>query len=697
MAARAQQVKDREKLHAEDFAEVKKSVICQGVWLFLLATLWSAACFYVSFESDFSLVTMAMGGVGVLSLLANLLGIMGAKFESDRLLLSYMSFQTCIVLTTLFFSTFTMILTEQLVREMELKIQVGDEAAQRATLQPDNLRIVMYAIGGLSLLQVPMQGYAVKNTGRLLTTMRAVSNFMETLTLLMFPIGCVFVAGGVYVINTIQNDATSAVTALFIFAIGCFIIMLSALGYFGTMIHSRGMLLMFQWPVLLMVIVLFGFGIWSTVQAEVVKFQLNEYWEDIRRFLPTTFEGRYDRVLFGEFVSSNLQMIAFGCFYTGVFFLFCAFGAGLMRQEIKVEHLTLKEAEKREMLSMERMEFEAERQREVVQLEQEAGLSHAEAEHVAEEHMRHKLAHGDEWIKKHKTQFHKKWKEAWTKGSKFSRCLVRITCASVCVILIIVVGCGLAFLVYASFCEGLDAECVETTMVPKGTGHTVLILDNDYTRGKIIIASAVDNADALPAGAVAKSDGGQNLAVVVSSCAIQGDFKEGSLSENVDADPGVLHYMLETVPDPPKFFGVDTSCQKIDMGVALPAPDVATGPTLDLLKVRSDATVKISGSEKLKFGSVSIDCGNSATELEKLRVNYKSAGGVDKTNRAVSIQTKLGEVRATGDSCVFDPSEEGGDGSLYVHARRSNIMCSNTVTCSYTSTPYPLPSVSGSS
>merc|ERR1719498_1676817 len=356
--------------------------------------------------------------------------------------------------------TYMRILTEQVVREMEIKIQVGDSVAKRSTVQPDNLRILMYVIGGLSLLQVPMQGYAVKNTGRLLTTMRAVSNFMETLTLLMFPIGCVFVAGGVYVINTIRNDATSAITALFIFAIGCFIIMLSALGYFGTMIHSRGMLLMFQWPVLIMVVVLFGFGIWSTVQAEVVKFQLNQYWEDIRRFLPTTFEGWYDRVLFGEFINSNLQMIAFGCFYTGVFFLFCAFGAGLMRQEIKVEHLTLKEAEKREMLSMERMEFEAERQREVIQLEQETGLSHAEAEHVAEEHMRHKLAHGDEWIKKHKTQFHKKWKEAWTKGTKFSRCLVRITCASVCVVLIIIVGFGLAFLVYASFCEGLNADCV---------------------------------------------------------------------------------------------------------------------------------------------------------------------------------------------------------------------------------------------
>ena len=75
---------------------------------------------------------------------------------------------------------------------------------------------------------------------------------------------------------------------------------------------------------------------------------------------------------------------------------------------------------------------------------------------------------------------------------------------------------------------------------------------------------------------------------------------------------------------------------------------------------------------------------------------YKNAGGDDASNRAVSVQTLLGEVRATGDSCVFNPSEEGGDGSLYVHTARSNIQCSNKVTCSYTSTPYPLPSVSGS-
>ena len=37
------------------------------------------------------------------------------------------------------------------------------------------------------------------------------------------------------------------------------------------------------------------------------------------------------------------------------------------------------------------------------------------------------------------------------------------------------------------------------------------------------------------------------------------------------------------------------------MGVALPAPLVTTGPTLELLKVRSDASVIISGSEGLNW------------------------------------------------------------------------------------------------
>lgn len=63
---------------------------------------------------------------------------------------------------------------------------------------------------------------------------------------------------------------------------------------------------------------------------------------------------RYDKELFGQFVETNLQMVAYGCFYTGIFFLFCSFGAGLMRQEIRTEHIILKAAEKELTMSLER-------------------------------------------------------------------------------------------------------------------------------------------------------------------------------------------------------------------------------------------------------------------------------------------------------------------------------------------------------
>ena len=68
------------------------------------------------------------------------------------------------------------------------------------------------------------------------------------------------------------------------------------------------------------------------------------------------------------------------------------------------------------------------------------------------------------------------------------------------------------------------------SLTPEGTGHTTFILDNNYTRGSITIASAVDNKDVLPAAAVS-SNNGQRLAVSVESCAIEGDIKRRSLRD----------------------------------------------------------------------------------------------------------------------------------------------------------------------
>lgn len=248
---------------------------------------------------------------------------------------------------------------------------------------------------------------------------------------------------------------------------------------------------------------------------------------------------------------------------------------------------------------------------------------------------------------------------------------------------------------YASFCEGLNAECAENSFVPSGVGHTILRIDNNYTRGMVSIASAFDNAESLPAAAVTKSESGLKTAVSFQSCAIDGNFKEGTSGQNEDADSNVLHLTMNPVADPPEFFGVDTTCQKNNVGIAIAgSSDSSITQTIKALDVTSLAAVKISGSDALEFGTVAVKCDNSATEMKNLRVHHVDAGGSDRNDKAVQVKTLLGEVKMTGESCVFDPAKKGGDGSLYVHAVQSNIGCSNKIKCTYSSTLYPLPSVS---
>ena len=69
MTTRAQQVKDREKLHAEDFAEVKKSVICQA-YGFSCLHFCGRGLLLPQLRVELAMIFMAMGGVGALSLLA---------------------------------------------------------------------------------------------------------------------------------------------------------------------------------------------------------------------------------------------------------------------------------------------------------------------------------------------------------------------------------------------------------------------------------------------------------------------------------------------------------------------------------------------------------------------------------------------------------------------------------------------------
>ena len=667
-----EEIHEREKLTEDDFAKVKSSIVAQSYGLFVLSAIWTGLSFYLLFEQKFDPTSATVqAAVGCVALLANLLGVLGAKFESDNMLISYLSLMTCLVLITLLVGTFGLVSTEQNVRAYELARERGSSLALTSTVTPEQLRMLSYIIGAMSIIQVPLQGYSVKNAGRMLTTMRAVTNFMETLTILMFPIGCIFIAGGVFIVQNLQ-DPTSAITALFVFAIGCGIIMLSVLGYFGTLIHSRGMLLLFQWPVLISIIFLFGFGIWATIQADQVKMSLDTYWEDIRRFLPSTFEGRYDKVLFGAFVETNLQMMAFGCFYTGIFFLFCSFGAGLMRQEIKTEHHILKAEEKKLMQILNAEEIAREQHQSVQRLEQQ-GLTHAQATRQTEvKYNKDKISHMRKFERAHKSEIHKRWKAAWTNGSKFTRSMTKVGCAMVCLILIVVVACGLAFLVYASFCEDLQSICAIQTMTPKMTLPTMINVNNKYRRGTINFGSG-GNANAFPEidSIVDATESNKAVAFMMKSCSLDEGYQQGVATQNEDI-PGIINYDIQTVPDPQQFFGVDKSCQKSKIGIAIPSLLVPR------VNVTTEGMLNVVGSQTLMLRELALKGITAGATLTKLNIDYTIRED-DNLHRAVYINSDLGELKI-GDSDEKDACT-AWEGNAYTHGRAHDAECPNKIRC----------------
>jgi hypothetical protein len=422
-------------------------------------------------------------------------------------------------------------------------------------------------------------------------------------------------------------------------------------------------------PVLLSIVVLFGFGIWATIQAEVVKSSLDIYWEDIRRFLPTTFEGRYDRVLFGEFIATYLQSIAFLCFYIGIFFLFCSFGAGLMRQEIKTEHMILKAAEKNLTLALNKEEELREEMQSVSRLEQQ-GFSHAEAvQQTEQKYAKNKMNHLKQFERAHKGEIHKRWKQAWTKGSKFTRCMTKVGCASVCLVLIIVVACGLAFLVYASFCEGLESSCSTQLVVLAAKRPSNIIVNSNYKRGMVVLGSGGNkNAFAAISDKIyTNSQNNQDVTFGMKSCSLDAGYEKGLVASNEDVVDQVT-FDIKTVADPQQFFGVDKSCQQAQIGIAIPKD---LNPIVNLTM---ESTLNIIGSETFQLKELSLKGVNAAAKINKLRMTYKSRES-DPLHRAMYVSSDLGEVKVDGKCAKFTSS------AVYEHGTVSDAECENYIHC----------------
>ncbi len=126
--------------------------------------------------------------------------------------------------------------------------------------------------------------------------------------------------------------------AFALFVLGLFVIMLSLLGCFGVTIESRGLLRVFMYFVFLLSLGFFAFGIVALVQSSLLITNLTNKWSTIRRFLPPTFSGKYDKEQFKIFLETNLLLLGFGALCVGLLLFIQWYASVRLRRSIKEEH-----------------------------------------------------------------------------------------------------------------------------------------------------------------------------------------------------------------------------------------------------------------------------------------------------------------------------------------------------------------------
>lgn len=113
--------------------------------------------------------------------------------------------------------------------------------------------------------------------------------------------------------------------------------MLSLLGCFGVTIESRGLLRVFMYLVFLLSLGFFAFGILALVQSSLLITNLTNKWNTIRRFLPPTFSGKYDKEQFKIFLETNLLLLGFGALCVGLLLFIQWYASLRLRRSIKEE------------------------------------------------------------------------------------------------------------------------------------------------------------------------------------------------------------------------------------------------------------------------------------------------------------------------------------------------------------------------
>ena len=433
---------------------------------------------------------------------------------------------------------------------------------------------------------------ASRHVADVVGTKRAIENMLETVNMMMLPIGLLSVMAGQFIADS-ATLSSSSITSFVLAISGIMLMALSFLGCFGTAVDSRGVLKVYALINFVLGVALVSCGIGTMVVAERVQLELTSKWEQIRVVLPPTFKGKYDRSQFSAFVEANLFLLGYTAVVFGGVLGFQWYAAQLLRASLKQETI------KREKDTSAAAGAGAARGgKRPSLLRQTSGRV---AQFTAT------FAQGNP-----ANLLREQWRERYKKGSAQQRKFFKIGGAVCCLVLLCVIAVVVAALVFSTFCDSLDRSSTFTYYTLASATTAELVLANQYRTGQTTVLPP-DEANpfspyAVYASGVASSGGSGKLqtslltsqsgGIAVEQFALTTAQAEGDIqcsgfgptdgAPACSASASALQLNLSpSAPD--RIMGLDTSCQLSSMHVMWPI--AANGTALKGLAFQTIADV----------------------------------------------------------------------------------------------------------
>ncbi len=312
----------------------------------------------------------------------------------------------------------------------------------------ENLQLALNVCGGVSLMLFFMSMSVMSKIVNLVTPVKAYTILLQATSIAQLPLGMGLIAAGVYVADTAASvDAPFA--AFGIFVMGVLVLVLTLVGLAGTSIQSRGIVKVYMICTALLSLLFLVLGVVSLVQADTVQTYISNNWTSVRRVLPSSFSGKYDKEQFEKFVSSNLLALGFMCLVVGLVLTAQWESARRLRVALKIES----DLEVRE-------DFDA----------------------------------GNDSVYSAPGNVQLMWKQRWTHGSKKSRRLIMCTCCCAATCVALVLTLAVLGLYFSTSCANFGEYKDEKEYTPNGiSSGSTLVLQSTFVRGVVSLQVAANN------------------------------------------------------------------------------------------------------------------------------------------------------------------------------------------------------------